>query len=131
MSDYLQRIQESTQRAAVKLHVRSALNPMLWLTAIVSPVCFIFAFVFRDYPELRNLLIYVAIAPIAVTCLGFVGFAIFRPEKLQSEEYQLRHESLQIIQQKAGRISIAPASIEAIANPSSKLLADKEGEHDT
>jgi len=104
---------------------------MLWLSSIIFPIGLIFAFVFKDSPDVRNLLIYISIAPIVITCLGFIGFAIFRPERLQSEEYQLRHESLQIIQQKSGRISISPASIEAIANPSSKRLTGKEDDHDS
>lgn len=65
--------------------------------------------------------------PIAVACLGFVGFAIFRPDKLQSEEYQLRHESLQLIQQKSGRIALNATSIEAIANPQARQIESREG----
>ena len=65
--------------------------------------------------------------PIGVACLGFIGFAIFRPDKLQSEEYQLRHESLQLIQQKSGRITLSPASIEVIANPQARQLEQREG----
>jgi len=56
-------------------------------------------------------------------------FAIFRPDKLQSEDYQLRHESLQIIQQKSGRITIPDTSIEAIANPAAKQLDNKENDN--
>jgi hypothetical protein len=52
-----------------------------------------------------------------VTCIGFMGFAIFKPDKLQSEDYQIRHESLQIIQQKSGQMEISTTSLEAIANP--------------
>ena len=67
--------------------------------------------------------------PIGIACVGFLGFAIFRPEKLQSEDYQIRHESLQLIQQKSGRLALAPTSIEAIANPQARLLEEKGGEN--
>jgi hypothetical protein len=131
VSEFLNNIHKTTQTAAGKLRVRSALNPMLWLCAIILPICLIFAYIFRDLPEVRNLLIYIGISPIGITCLGFIGFAIFRPDKLQSEEYQLRHESLQIIQQKSGRISLSPSSIEAIANPNTKKLKDEEEKIDS
>jgi hypothetical protein len=115
------------QSAAERLQVRSALNPALWLCAISAPLCLGFAYLFRDVPEVRNWLLAGGLVPIGVACLGFVCFAILRPEKLQSEEYQLRHESLQLIQQKSGRIALNPASIEAIANPRAGQLEQGEG----
>ncbi len=130
MNDLISKLTESTHRAAFKLHVRSALNPALWLCAIVLPICLVFAWVFRDISIIRNLLIIVGITPVLVACFSFIGFAIFRPEKLQSEDYQLRHESLQLIQQKTGRISIPRTSIEAIANPNAKTLMNKENDED-
>lgn len=110
------------QSAAQKLRVRSALNPILWLCGIATPICFVGAYIFRDYSHIFQLLIYSGPAPIVVACVGFVYFAIFRPEKLQSEDYQLRHESLQIIQQKTGQTTLYPSSLEAIANPESKQI---------
>lgn len=127
MTELLERFGQYTQSAAQKLHVRSALNPMLWLSAISTPSCLAFAYLFKDIPEIRNWLLAVGLTPTCVTCLGFVGFAIFRPEKLQSEEYQIRHESLQILQQKSGRIKIATASLEAIGNPLAKQIEHREG----
>ena len=130
MNDFISKLTESTHRAAFKLHVRSALNPVLWLCAIVLPVCLIFAWVFRDISIIRNLLIIVGITPVLVACFAFIGFAIFRPEKLQSEDYQLRHETLQMIQQKTDSISIPLTSTEAIANPTAELPVDKENVDD-
>lgn len=103
--------------AGQRLQVRSALNPMLWLCAIATPTCLLAAYVFRDTADLRGWLVAGGLAPIVVACLGFTGFAIFRPEKLQSEEYQLRHQSLTLIEQKGSAFAVDPASIEAIANP--------------
>jgi hypothetical protein len=39
------------------------------------------------------------------------------PEKLQSEDYQLRKQALELIQEKGVRFPIEAASVEAIANP--------------
>jgi uncharacterized protein YfkK (UPF0435 family) len=128
MTELIDRVTQIAQTAAEKLHVRSALNPALWLCAITTPTCLLFAFMFRDIPEVRGWLLAGGLSPIAIACLSFIGFAIFRPDKLQSEEYQIRHESLQLIQQKSGRIAISPTSIEAIANPLARQLEHKGGE---
>jgi hypothetical protein len=127
MTEFFDRVAEVAQSAAERLHVRSALNPALWLCAISTPTCLGFAYVFRDVPEVRNWLLAGGLIPIGVACLGFVGFAIFRPDKLQSEEYQLRHESLLLIQQKSGRIALNTASIEVIANPQARQIERREG----
>ena len=82
----LQRFGEFSLSAVQRLHIRSALNPMLWLCGISTPLCFFFAFVFRLNPDLQFWLVIAGLVPIGVACLGFVGFAIFRPEKLQSED---------------------------------------------
>lgn len=119
---------QSSFRAAQFLHVRSALNPLLWLTGIAMPVCLTFAYVFRDYPFFLYLLVIVGLLPIAITCVGFLYFAWVRPEKLQSEDYQIRHESLQLIQEKSGAIEGAGATIDQIVNPAARQLEHKEGE---
>jgi hypothetical protein len=125
MNDFLAKVGQSTQKAAIRLCVRSALNPMLWLCAILTPVCLIFAYIFRDATVLCYLLLAVGLFPVVVTCFGFIYFAIVRPEKLQSEEYQLRHETLLIIQEKTGRITMLPTPLDAIANPQAKQLLDE------
>jgi hypothetical protein len=127
--DVLTKISELTESATKRLRVRSALNPMLWLCAISLPICFFAAYAFRDMPALSIVLICLGGLPLFVACLVFVGFAIYRPEKLQSEEYQIKHESLQLIQQKAGRLAMAPTSLTAIANPQHPLLPPGGNDH--
>lgn len=116
----------SVTTAAQRLHVRSALNPVLWMCAVVMPLSIIGAYLFRDVPEVRAAFVAAFLIPPITACLGFIGFAIFKPEKLQSEEYQIRHESLQLIQEKSGRIQLNTASLEAIANPMGLLGPGKE-----
>ncbi len=108
------------QMAAQRLHVKSALNPILWLCGIASPVCFVFAYLFYDVKNILYLLIIAGISPIAVACIAYLGFAIFKPDKLQSEDYQIRSKTLQLIQQKGGKIKMPPTPLELIANPSTK-----------
>jgi membrane protein implicated in regulation of membrane protease activity len=109
-------------RAAHRLHVRSALNPVLWLTAIATPVCFTAAYLFRFNGPILWALIVAGFLPIMAVVLGFCYFAIVEPGKLQSEDYQLRHETLQIIQQKSGQLIVETASLTAVANPSLPAL---------
>lgn len=111
--------------AAVALHVRSALNPMLWLTGIGTTICFFAAYIFRSSETLTTILVVVGTLPIIFTCFGFAYFAMCKPEKLQSEDYQIRHESLQIIQQKSGSIEISEASLNQIANPVAARVENK------
>ena len=75
------------------------------------------AYLFRFSPYIALLLIICAVVPVLLASFGFCYFALKRPEKLQSEDYQIRHESLEIIRQKGGRLVFDAAAIQAIANP--------------
>jgi len=112
-----------SSRAAVReLHVRSALNPMLWLTGIVTPLGIGGAWLFRGQPTVLMMLVALATLPVIVTCIGFTYFAFTNPEKLQSEDYQLRHESLQMMQTQTGSTTIDVSAITAITNPALPTL---------
>ena len=117
MDSVLQR----AQHAAEKLTVRSALNPFLWLSAIFVPILLVASFCFNRAEGLRYLapiFAYAAIAVLLVTILVGVGFAIFSPGRLQSEEYQLKHQALMMFQQMGAPPQlIDPSSVVAIANP--------------
>jgi len=113
--DVLGRWLQHAQSAVAKISVRSALNPILWLCAIVCPLFIVGAYYFRAFPEIRIALVVVAIIPVLVACGVFIGFAIRQPAKLQSEDYQLRHESLRVILQGSGAINLEPAQITALA----------------
>lgn len=115
--DLLEKFAQLTQAAAGRLTVRSALNPFLWLCAIVSPVCFLFAYFFRTDRTIALVLVAAGVFPVLFTCLVDAFFAVFKAERLQSEDYQLRSESLKILREKGGRLTLDPASLESIANP--------------
>ncbi len=117
----------ATARAAERLRVRSALNPMLWVTAIVLPVCVGGAFLFRDHPVAVAVLIGCGVLTVVTTCAGFGYFAKTKPEMLQSEDWQLRHEALQMIQKQTGHETIDAASVAAIANPVMGVLPAATG----
>ncbi len=64
-------------------------------------------------------LIGVGSVPVLVTCAVSVYFAAFKPEKLQSEDYQLRQQAMILIQEKSGRMKLDAVSLEKIARPES------------
>ncbi len=114
--------------AAIRgLRVRSALNPLLWLTGLVTPLCILGAIYSSGDPELRWALLAFAAVPVIFVCVAFVVFAVKDPKRLQSEDYQLRHESLLLLQSKSGPIPVSPASLTAIANPSLPALPPAGG----
>jgi hypothetical protein len=112
------------QDAAHKLVVKSALNPLLWLNAISVPTLIVSALLFDRSEGLRHFcssLVYVAVAiPIGTLCVA-IGFAIFKPDKLQSEEYQLKQQALVILEQMGvAPLLVDPQNIVAIANPAAQ-----------
>ncbi len=113
--ELVKRLGSASQSAALKVRVRSALNPVLWLAALMTPTCFGFALAFDG--GVRLAMIIFGATPIATACAGFAYFALCDPDKLQSEDYQLRKMALELIEEKGSRVPIEPASVEAITNP--------------
>jgi hypothetical protein len=113
--------------AGQRLQVRSALNPLLWLTAVTTPACLYAAFAFRSETAIAIGLLILCAAPVLATIGIAVFFAVKSPEKLQSEDYQLRHETLQLVQAKAGHLAVDPTSLQAIANPAHQLPPQRNG----
>ena len=122
MAGLVESIVANSKTAASRLHVRSALNPMLWLCGIISLPAFALAYYFRAADALSTMLVWVGTAPIAATIIGFFYFMLFAPERLQSEDYQLRHETLQLIKTKGSELAVLPSSLEAISNPAIAAL---------
>lgn len=118
----LERIAASAHSAATHLRVKSALNPMLWLCGIVSLPCFILGYVVHGIEPLATMLVYIGAAPIVATIFGFLYLMVKAPEKLQSEDYQIRHETLELIKQKGTTVEVSASSLDAIANPIRPLI---------
>src|SRR5208283_5914226 len=91
-----------SQDAAERLAVKSALNPLLWLCGITVPMLLGAAWWFDHSGTLRglcSLLVYVALSPVVLSTLVGTYLAFFKPDKLQSEDYQIRQQALLTIQQ--------------------------------
>jgi len=94
--------------AGGRLKVRSAINPMLWLCAIITTPSLL-AFALRSNSS-RWLLVF-AFAPEAAAILGFLFLLAFDRDYLQSEEFQLRKMEIERIEEK-GKPAVDPTSLQ-------------------
>jgi len=108
------------QTAAGRLVVRSALNPLLWFCGVISLPFLYAAIQVRDDRQLMWVLLAVSIGPILLTCIAGGYFALVKPDKLQSEDYQLRQQSIQMLQGREGTQVIEAMTV--IANPAAPAL---------
>lgn len=101
-----------------RMRVKSALNPILWMCAIVSTPCVIVS----SFYELQDFIVIVCLLPIPVALLGFFFLLLFDRDKLQSEEFQIKKRSLEIIEQSSGEKVIEAASITLTEKPDTNML---------
>jgi hypothetical protein len=120
-----------TSQSGVARHISgNAFKPILLLCLITIPSFLGTAYLFKDDPSVSHWLLIGAAVPMVLACLAYVGFAILKPEKLQSETYQLRQQAIQLVAQKGKGFSVSPVSLEAISNPAVNLLGTgEEPEH--
>jgi hypothetical protein len=127
----LERITGRSQSAATKLSVKSALNPLLWLCAIVSAPCFalatLMALIHSELFILSCILCAIGSVPILTGCVVGIRLAFFDPDKLQSEDYQIRQQAMEIIKQKGSPIEMIESSLEAMVNPAIQLIGGDNG----
>lgn len=114
MPELFERLTHLAEHAIARLKVSSALNPCLWLIGIAIPFGLFTAFFSTGLVQYVALLI--AISPIILFFIAYVYFMLKNPDKLRSEEYELRKIALELIEEKGGSIAIAESSVEAIAN---------------
>ncbi len=94
-------IRSATSRAEV-VRVRNALNPILWVCAVASPLCLGFSYLSATDPILHYGLAVVGILPIIAAVATHVYFVFADTDRLQSEEFVLRQQELTIIERKSG-----------------------------
>ena len=122
-------VDELLSRTLSKLgivHVRSAINPLLWLVGIASPTAWIAAYLFGSTPAISEFLVGIGALPIIAVIIAYTYFMVADPKRLQSEGYQIRSQMIELIQTKGGKISVEPANLESIANPSIPQIEHKD-----
>lgn len=92
-------LKASSSRLETVRVVRTALNPLLWLVGIVSPLALALTAVVSD-AAFRFALLGFAGAPVMVTIAAYFILMFREPDRLQSEEFRLRQIALRLIMQK-------------------------------
>jgi hypothetical protein len=82
-------------RAAV-VKVNNALNPLLWLAAVVTPASLLAA-ILSGSAQVQSFACWIAAAPVALVGLAYAILLFRDPNRLQSEEYQLKHVELTLL----------------------------------
>lgn len=108
--------------AGGRLRVKSALNPILWLCAIVTVPGFVYMAVSGE--EVPTLLQLVIVSPVIFALLGFSFLMVCDRDKLQSEDYQIRKQTLELVQEKGDEFPTIAHTLEAISNPASNYYIE-------
>ena len=117
MTGSLQRLTQFSQGAIPQLRVSSALNPCLWLAGSVTLPA-VGGAVYVGSGVVQIAMVLIAATPVALFAVAYLYFMVKDPNKLRSEDYELRKTALDMIQEKGGQLSPSDAtSVEAIANP--------------
>lgn len=108
--------------ASGRITVRSALNPMLWLCGIIT---FPTLGAINWLPQALQIPAFIfATLPVGAVIFGFIYFMFTNPDRLQSEDFQLRNRYMQIIQDKGGA-EITNIPLADIIPPA--VLLDRKG----
>jgi hypothetical protein len=91
--------------------VRTAINPLLWLVGLTTPLAFILIALISDQ-LIRMTLIIFAAAPVLTTLVVYIIFMYRDPDRLQSEEYRIRQRALRILYRKGGSTEIVDVAKE-------------------
>jgi hypothetical protein len=120
------KVSQTVQSGVARYISRNALNPMLILCLITTPLFFGTAYLFKDDPAASHLLLVGGAVPTIVTIIAYIAFAIFKTDELKSETFQLRQQAMQLVAQKGKGFALSPISLEAISNPAVGLLGTGE-----
>lgn len=96
------RLDEMVRTSLTRLEtvrVKTALNPLLWLVGLTTPLALLAASVVPDQAVRLALLAFAAL-PVVATISAYIYFAIKDPDRLQSEEHLIRQRALQILGRK-------------------------------
>lgn len=108
-----------------RLKVQSALNPVLWLCAIISVPALCVAGFSNNSPAWIPWLVF---GPVTLACIGFLFLLFFDRDKLQSEDFQIKKKSLEIYEQKGMNAPLSLSSTNDIVSPDALLESSENAE---
>jgi hypothetical protein len=112
-----------------RIRVRSALNPIIWLSVAVPIISWAAAYLFRGDYHFAGVLIAIGCLPIVTAVLAYMILLFRSPDRLQSEEYQLRQKALQMLYRKGGNAEIVDVANQVVRIETSHAQIDT-GEHE-
>jgi hypothetical protein len=92
-------VKSAASRAGV-IRVQNALNPLLWVLAISTPICWIAAYMFRGDPVLKYSFSVLGALPVVGSIVAYFLYFCLDRDRLQSEEFILKQRELSIIERK-------------------------------
>ena len=126
MTDALTLILQRSNSAISKVAAKSAVNPILWLSALISlPLCALAAF---TDPPLKWIFVGIGSIPILLTCVGFIYFMLKKPDYLRSEKFHIQKYSLEYLGEKGKEIPITADHLIAMSKPNSLIEVEKDRE---
>ena len=120
MPEPFERLTSLAEHALGSIKVSNSLNSCLWLSAFTIPSGLITAALTPN--PVQAIALAIACSPIILFGIGFIYFMIKSPDKLRSEEYELRKIALGLIEEKGGVISVSETSVEALSNTDYKPM---------
>lgn len=121
----------SLSQAITSIRVKSVIDPLIKLFVIV--LLFIIVMAYLRLPEwIIICMICFAGLILLLVLIAYSCFAIYKPDYLRSENYNLRKQSLSILGDKDNYMTVDMKNIVDIANPyeDTKLIVTKGGEHE-
>ena len=116
MSPEIPQFIRSLSQAFTSIRVKSVVDPLIKL--FVMMLVFIIVSAYLKLPEwLTIVLLWFTGAILVLILLAYIGFAIFRPDYLRSESYNLRKQSLSILGDKENYKRVDMRHLVDIANP--------------
>jgi hypothetical protein len=84
---------------------RTALNPLLWIVGLVTPLALVLTAIVGDQVARLGLLCFAAV-PVLFTMVVYLVWMFRDPDRLQSEEYRVRQQALKYLYKKGGSTEI-------------------------
>lgn len=110
-----------------KIRVRNALNPMLWLSLIVSVAYCGSLHLTKDTPLPLSIAFLLVIT---TTVISYGYLLITNPDRLQSEDYQLKKQTLELIENKGSKKAIDASIVQAMSQKDFLALPFSQEEED-
>jgi hypothetical protein len=89
--------------------VGSALNPLLWLTGLVTPLSLMLSYFSQDVWKAVVFFV-IAVFPIGLSGISYLTLLRRDPDRLQSEEFRLKQRALKMLYRRGANAEVLEAA---------------------